>query len=141
MRLILLMHALGLGAIGLSFLSSASLRTPVPENHSSVPTTLDDSTGARLLVDRQDDVLRVRGLFINDSTATGPLTYELDVRRTGEAGTSQSTQSGQFETAPMQIDTLSTVRVNVQPGDRGEMHLSVRRDETVVDEVRRQRTF
>ena len=141
MRLILLMHALGLGAIGLSFLSSASRGTPVPENRSSVPTTIDDSTGARLLVDRQDEMLRVRGLFINDSTAAGPLTYALKVRRIGEAGTSQSTQSGQFKTAPMQIDSLSTVRANVQPGDRVEIHLSVRRDETLVDEVQRQRTF
>jgi len=141
MRLILLMHALGLGALGLSFLSAASRGTPVPENHSSVPTTLDDTTGARLLVDRQDSVLRVRGLFINDSTAAGPLTYAVEVRRSGEAGTSQSTQSGRFEIEPMQIDTLSTVQINVQPGDRVEMHLVIHQDEALVDEVRRQRTF
>lgn len=141
MRPILLVHALGIGAFGLSLLSPASRVTPVPEPRSSAPTTVKDTTGARLLIDRRDEMLRVRGLFINDSTAAGPLYYELEVRRTGEAGTSQSTQSGQFETAPMQIDTLSVVRVNVQPGDQVEMHLSIRRDETLVDEVRRQRTF
>jgi 3-methyladenine DNA glycosylase Mpg len=86
-------------------------------------------------------MLRVQGAFVNDSSGTGPLTYELDVQRTGDAGTSQSTQSGRFETAPGQTDTLSTVRVNVQPGDEATLRLVIRRDETVVDEVRQQRTF
>jgi hypothetical protein len=108
----------------------------------------DDSIGARLLVERQGEMLRIQAAFTNDPDRnrdrlpkTDTLTYALDVRRTGEAGTSQSTQSGRFETAPGRTDTLSTVRINVQPGDRAELHLTIRRGEALVDEVRRQRTF
>lgn len=137
---------LGLGALGLLLASTAS-RGETSEMRSEL--TADDSTGARLLVERQDGMLRIQAAFINDNpvggrdrlTGADTLTYELDVRRTGEAGTSQSTQSGRFETAPGQTDTLSTVRINVQPGDRAELHLAIRRGEILVDEVRQQRTF
>jgi hypothetical protein len=115
--------------------------------------TPDDSTGARLLVERQGERLLIQAAFTNDPDGSrdrasrdrlpkaDTLTYELDVRRTGTAGTSQSTQSGRFETAPGQTDTLSTVRINVQPGDRAKLHLAIRKGETLVDEVRQRRTF
>lgn len=82
-------------------------------------------------------MVRVQGAFVNDSTWTDELAYELNVRRTGESGTTQTTQSGTFETAPGQTDTLSTVRVSVQTGDRIELHLTIRQDGTLVDEDRR----
>jgi hypothetical protein len=94
-------------------------------------------------------MLRVKGAFTNDRpdgsqdslVGADTLTYRLNVRRTGAAGTSQSTQSGRFDTVSGQTDTLSTVRINVQSGDQVDLHLTIRRDGTLVDEVRRQRTF
>lgn len=139
MRFSLAGYILGLGAVGLLLATPLSRGDPSSPIRSGIAG--DDSTGARLLVERQGERVRVQGAFTNDGTETDTLTYALDVRRTGEAGTSQSTQSGPFKTAPGQTDTLSTVQVNVQPGDRMELHLVVRQDEHLVDEVRRRRTF
>jgi len=139
-------YALGLGGLGLLLVSAAPQGAP-PSAMRSGPTP-DDSTGARLLVERQGERLLIQAAFTNDPDGSrdrlpkaDTLTYELDVRRTGTAGTSQSTQSGRFETAPGQTDTLSTVRINVQPGDRAKLHLAIRKGETLVDEVRQRRTF
>ena len=132
-------YVLGLSVLGLLLFAPASLSgSPATDRFVS---SSDDSTGARLLLEQQGQMLRVQGVFTNEDTAAGPLHYALAVQRTGSAGTSQSTQSGQFETAPGQTDTLSTVRLNVQPGDRMELHLTIRRDDTLVDEVRQQHTF
>jgi hypothetical protein len=139
MRFSLAGYILGLGAVGLLLVTTLSRGDPSSPIRSGI--TGNDSTGARLLVERQGERVRVQGAFTNDGTGKGMLTYELDVRRTGDTGTSQSTQSGQFETAPGQTDTLSTVQVNVQPGDRMALHLTIRRDGTLIDEVRQQRTF
>lgn len=139
MRFSLAGYILGLGAVGLLLATPLSRGDPSSPIRSGIAG--DDSTGARLLVERQGERVRVQGAFTNDGTGTDTLTYALDVRRTGEAGTSQSTQSGRFETTPGHTDTLSTVRVNVQSGDQMVLHLKIRRDETLVDEVRQQRTF
>ena len=139
MRFSLAGHVLGLGAVGLLLVAASPQAAPSLSPWAGAAP--DDSAGARLLVERQDERVRVQGAFTNDGIGPDTLTYELDVRRTGEAGTSQSTQSGRFETAPGQTDTLSTVQVNVQPGDQMDAHLTIRRDGTLIDEVRRQRTF
>jgi hypothetical protein len=139
MRFSLAGYILGLGAVGLLLATTLSRGDPSSPIRSGIAG--NDSTGARLLVERQGEMVRVQGAFTNDGTGTDTLTYAFEVRRTGDAGTSQSTQSGRFETAPGRTDTLSTVRVNVQPGDRMDVHLMIRRDETPIDEVRQQRTF
>ena len=152
MRLpLFILFAVGLGGAGLLLVGAPlSPRTAVSNSFSSSqmerPT---DSIGARLLVERRDDMLRVQGAFTNDRpdssqdslVGADTLTYKLDVRRTGGAGTSQSTQSGRFDTVSGQTDTLSTVRINVQSGDQVDLHLTIRRNGARVDEVRRQRTF
>lgn len=144
MRFSLAGYILGLGIVGLLLVAAS------PQGASSLSprsgAAPDDSTGARLLMERQGESVRIRGAFTNESNrdslvGAGTLSYKLDVRRTGETGTSQSTQSGRFETVPGQTDTLSTVRVNVQPGDRMDLQLTIRRDETLIDEARQQRTF
>ena len=104
-----------------------------------------DSVGARLLIDETATGRRIHGAF----TATrahampaddGTLTYELEVRRTGSSGTTQSVQSGAFEPVVGQTDTLSTVEVNVQPGDRLRLRLVVRAGPTAVDSATVERT-
>ena len=108
---------------------------------SSAGSLASDSTRARIDTQRVGDRLRVRGLFVNMGGPTGPLTYELSVRREGRAGTTRSSQSGSFRTVPGQIDTLSTTQVNVQSGDRIDLRLVVRRDETPVGRARIRRTI
>lgn len=141
MRLSLAAYALGLGTIGLSLLSAPSQGTTMPATCFSAPTTTEDTTGAGFHVKRQGEMLRVQGLFLSDSVSAGTLAYKLNVQRTGSGGTSHTMQSGQVDVTPGRTDTLSSVRLNIQPGDQLEMHLSIRRDETVVDEVRRRRNF
>ena len=100
-----------------------------------------DSTRARIDTQRVGDRLRVQGLFVNADGPTGPLTYELSVHREGMAGTTRSTQSGSFRTAPGQTDTLSTTQVNVQSGDRIDLRLVVHRGDTPLGRARIRRTM
>lgn len=110
-----------------------------PEGNSEVSSAAAPD-GARILLEEDGSTLRIQGAFENDSSAWAEeLAYELDVKRTGDAGTTRSTQSGTFETTPSRVDTLSTVQVNVQSGDRIEAHLTIERDETLVDEAHLQR--
>jgi hypothetical protein len=90
-------------------------------------------------------VERDRGMFtiiptyaLPDTTAadTAALRYELTVERTGTS-TSRSRQGGTFTPAPGRADTLSTVRVNAEPGDRLHVHLVVRRDDQIVADISR----
>ena len=65
---------------------------------------------------------------------TAALRYELTVERTG-ASTSRSRQSGQFAPVPGRTATLSTARINADPGDHLRLHLVVRRGADVVASV------
>ncbi|GEM_PF-4387194 len=142
MRLLFAVATLGIGGLGLLFVPAAAWGAPsVFSGCAATSPPAGDSTGAQLHMERQGTMLRVQGLFANESTEAGPLTYELDVQRTGDAGTSRTTQSGRFETVPGRTDTLSTVRVNVQAGDDAVVHFTVRRADTVVDAIRRRRAF
>lgn len=101
----------------------------------------DDSADARIDLQRENDQLAVRGLFGGDEGLADILTYELTVRRRGAAGTTRSTQSGTFVPTPEAVDTLSTVQVNVQAGDRLRLRLIVRAGERPVDTARVERTI
>ena len=101
----------------------------------------DDSTGAQIHTERIGDRLRVQGVFVNADVAADTLRYELSLRRSGAAGTTQTTQSGPFATGPGQADTLSTTQVNVQSGDTLTLHLLVRRAEAPLDSARVRRTI
>ena len=98
-----------------------------------------DSTIALIQTERAGERLRVQGIFISEGPpaserdASSTLNYELSVRRSGAAGTVRTSQSGTFETAPGQADTLSTTQVNVQTGDTIDLHLLVRRADVPLD--------
>lgn len=100
-----------------------------------------DSVGARIGVERDGAQLRVQGLFVGTEATPDPLSYELSVRRSGSAGTTHTTQSGVFTPIPSHVDTLSTVRVNVQSGDRLRLHLTIRADGATIDTARIDRTI
>ncbi len=100
------------------------------------PPAPDDSIGAQIHTERTGDRLRVQGVFVNADVAADTLRYELSLRRSGAAGTTQTTQSGAFATGPGQADTLSTTQVNVQSGDTLILHLRVRRAGTPIDSAR-----
>ncbi|WP_263810396.1 curli-like amyloid fiber formation chaperone CsgH [Salinibacter pepae] len=104
-------------------------------------TTPDDSTGAQIHTERIGNQMRVQSVFVNADVPADTLRYELALRRSGTAGTTQTTQSGAFATGPGQADTLSTTQVNVQSGDTLTLHLRVRRAETLIDSVRVRRTI
>ncbi len=103
--------------------------------------TPDDTTGAQIHTERIGDRLRVQGVFVNADATADTLRYELSLRRSGAAGTTQTTQSGPFATGPGRADTLSTTQVNVQSGDTLTLHLLVRRGETPIDSARVRRTI
>jgi nucleoid-associated protein YgaU len=105
------------------------------------PPAPDDSIGAQIHTERTGDRLRVQGVFVNADVAADTLRYELSLRRSGAAGTTQTTQSGPFTTGPGQADTLSTTQVNVQSGDTLTLHLRVRRGGTPIDSARAWRTI
>ncbi len=95
-----------------------------------------DSSGAHIGLEREGDQLRVQGLFVGAEAASDTLSYALTVRRSGAFGTTQTAQSGDFVPTPSRTDTLSTVRVNVQSGDRLRLRLMIRADGVLIDTAR-----
>ena len=91
-------------------------------------------SAAQIVVDRDGAMLTIRPTYTLPDTAgvdTTALRYELTVERTG-ASTSRTRQSGQFAPVPGRTDTLSTARINADPGDHLRLHLVVRRGADVV---------
>ena len=87
---------------------------------------------ARIGLDR-GEVYVVHALF--DGASDDALRYRLDVVREGRSGRSSSLQSGAFQSAAGQTDTLSSVRVSAAPGDTFRATLVVTRGETTVSET------
>jgi hypothetical protein len=89
-------------------------------------------------VERDGDVLTIIPTYALPDTAavTAGHRYELTVERTG-ASTARSRQGGPFTPTPGRVDTLSTVRVNAQPGDRVHLRLVVRRNDRIIADLAR----
>lgn len=86
-------------------------------------------------VDSDGSTLTIIPTYARPGTAsdTTALHYEFSVERTG-ASTFRTRQGGMFTPTPDRVDTLSTVRLSAQPGDRLRLHLIVhRKDETIVE--------
>jgi hypothetical protein len=98
---------------------------------------------ARITVERDGSMFTIIPTYALPDTAaadTTALRYDLTVERTG-ASTSRSRQGGTFTPAPGRVDTLSTVRINAQPGDRLHLHLVVRRNDQIVADISRTDTI
>jgi len=98
---------------------------------------------ARITVERDGGTFTILPTYALPDTATADPAahrYELTVERTG-ASTSRSRQEGSFTPAPGRVDTLSTSRINAQPGDRLYLHLVVRRGDQIVAEAARTETI
>jgi hypothetical protein len=103
------------------------------------PAEPDAASPARITVERDGDMFTISPTYALPDTAgadTTALRYELTVERTG-ASTSRSRQGGMFTPAPGRADTLSTVRVNAQSGDRLHLRLLLHRDDQLVTEITR----
>jgi hypothetical protein len=101
------------------------------------------SPNASLHVVHGKESLTILPTYALPDTATGNTTalrYDLTVERTG-ASTTRSRQGGSFTPTPCRVDTLSTVRLNAQPGDRLSLHLTIRRHARIVESVRRDTTL
>jgi hypothetical protein len=96
--------------------------------------------GAVIDVTQNRSRYTVRGLFVNRDGPSGTLRYDLRVQRIGSAGSMTSSQSGTFETAPNQTDTLSTVTVNASGGADLSITLEIRDGDGLVDTEQRKRT-
>lgn len=95
--------------------------------------------GIHIRVERDGANLTILPTYALPDTAAGDtvaLRYELTVERTG-ASTSRTRQGGTFTPTPGDVDTLSTVHLNAQPGDRLHLHLVVRRKGEAIAEATR----
>lgn len=84
-----------------------------------------DDGPARIDLKPEGEALVVRGIFEAAQPPADTLTYRLDVTKHGASGRSTSRQGGAFAPRPHRPDTLSTVRLGVQPGDTVEVALEV----------------
>lgn len=91
---------------------------------------------ARLFVERDGELFTVQALYLDSTPDTTALRYTFTVEHTG-VSTSRTRQGGTFTPAAGRTDTLSTVRLKAQPGDRLRLHLVVRRADGVVAEITR----
>lgn len=80
---------------------------------------------ARIEVERDGDTLQMRGIFEVADPPAAELSYSLGVTKRGASGTSSTRQGGVFTPTHGRADTLSTVRLGVQPGDTVEVRLDV----------------
>jgi hypothetical protein len=69
------------------------------------------------------------------------LSYKFILKKTGESGTSNSNQSGNFSIAPKDSLSLSTISVNGTPGDNCISHLKLFKNSLLVAEKTEQFTF
>jgi hypothetical protein len=67
--------------------------------------------------DEQNDLLHIRGMFYNATDKQQTVTYKLTTERTGKAGTSRTSQSGEHCIAPADTAELSRTSVNLAPED------------------------
>jgi hypothetical protein len=95
---------------------------------------VDRDPPARIALERTDGHLAVRGIFFADQ-CFGELDYRLEVTKEGASGRSTSRQQGSFTPCGFEPDTLSAVRIGVQPGDRIEAVLAVTRGGEPIAEV------
>ncbi len=100
-----------------------------------------DSMRARIVLERVEDLVRIRATFTGRGGLPDTLAYRLVVRRVGAGGTSVTRQSGTFEPEAGAMVTLSTTRVNVTPGSRLGIHLAILRDDHVIARDEIDKTF
>lgn len=115
-------------------------RTPapikVPDPSSDPEHISDQDAGAHLLVEKDESLMRVRAVFVNDAADTRTLTYELTARRSGPSGRAKRCKNGSFAAAPGEGAVLDVLPVSVQDGDTLVLYLIVRKEGTPVDDVR-----
>jgi len=90
---------------------------------------------ARILVREEAGQWSIHAVFDNSDTPAGTLQYRLEVRKSGASGTSETSQSGEFETVPGREDTLAVSSLNVGEGDRIDARLVVMDGDRSVDEA------
>ncbi len=95
-----------------------------------------DSIAAEIGVERSDTGVTLTARY--HGTADDELEYRLVVRKSGPAGTSDSSQSGRFVPSGEGGHTLSTSRVNLSDGDHlaATLVLTRRGDVVARDEYR-----
>ena len=70
--------------------------------------------------------------LLNNKEVNFTGSYQLQTQRTGKAGTSHSSQSGEITAKPNQEIILSSSSVNIQRGDHWEVILSIYHENTLV---------
>lgn len=100
-----------------------------------------DSGEVQIRLQYRSGRVQVRGVFKNEDLSVDSLAYEMEVRKTGPAGTSVTRQSGAFESRPGDVDRLSRSTISVASGDRLTIQLFVRDDQKLVAERTIDRTI
>lgn len=94
----------------------------------------------RIGVERLEGAVVLRGIYEAAAPPAAELEYRLEAAKHGAAGISTTRQGGAFTPTPGRADTLSVVRLGVQPGDSLAVRLTVTGPdgavgEAVLDEV------
>jgi hypothetical protein len=90
-----------------------------------VHTTQQDSYQAKIETNLQGNILKVNGLFLNQSSADIHFSYRLKSERTGKAGVSVNQQAGSAVAAAGQAVTLSQSSFSLQPDDSYSIQLEI----------------
>lgn len=81
--------------------------------------------GAKIRTERDSSMLKVTGVYTNESEKPVKLSYKLKMERSGKSGTSSSSQGGQFEAKAGEEKELSVSSINISEGDSLKLHLSI----------------
>ncbi len=92
-------------------------------------TSYSKEIESELVVEQSEEMLHITGTVTNEGGESAELTYHLDIERKGEAGSSNSSQSGALSVGSGQTEDVSSVRINFGDGDICYITLTVRDDQ------------
>jgi hypothetical protein len=87
---------------------------------------------AKIEVDEENERINIIGKFINNSESTFFIKYEMNTKKSGSSGSSQSKQSGEFLSLPNSELILSKIGLNIEDESQYDILLKVFKDDKLI---------
>ena len=84
-----------------------------------------DSVEAKIVMEKENEIINIKGVFYNFTDSTYYLFYEMESRKFSNSGSSKSRQSGEFKSSPKSEKIFTKVGLNVDKSTSYEIILRV----------------
>ncbi len=93
---------------------------------------LKDSVEAKIVVEKKEKVINITGMFYNFTNNAFFLYYELESKKVSDSGSSNSKQSGQFNSRANSESILSKIGLDIDESTSYEIILKVFEEEKII---------